>query len=98
MKKRTPRYKAHVFVCTRTCDTGEKSCGGGGGVAIREKLEEAVEKRGWKPRVHVSESACLGICAAGPNVMIYPQRAWYSAVRLDDVNQILADVEAMLDD
>ena len=80
MKKRTTRYKVHVFVCTRQRDDETKSCAEGDGSAIKDQLKSISEERGWKPRVRISESGCLGVCAAGPNVMIYPQKIWFTGV------------------
>ena len=74
MKKRTTRFKVHVFICTRQRDDETKSCAEGEAPAVKERLKNLAEERGWKPQVRVSEAGCLGVCAAGPNVMIYPQK------------------------
>jgi (2Fe-2S) ferredoxin len=63
---------------------------------IRDHLKEEVEKRGWKPRVRVSQSGCLGLCAKGPNVMLYPQGVCFSGVTLADADEILDKVATFL--
>jgi (2Fe-2S) ferredoxin len=96
MKKRTTRYKVHLFICTRQSDDGTKSCAEGNPIEIKEALKAISEERGWKPRVRISESGCLGVCAAGPNVMIYPQQLWFTGVKTEDVAEIADEVEALL--
>ena len=96
MKKRSTRYKVHVFVCTRQRDDETKSCAEGDGSAIKDQLKSISEERGWKPRVRISESGCLGVCAAGPNVMIYPQKIWFTGVHVDDCNEIAEEIENLL--
>ncbi|OUX36948.1 MAG: ferredoxin [Kiritimatiellaceae bacterium TMED266] len=98
MKKRTTRYKVHIFICTRQRDDETKSCAEGDAPAVKERLKEIAEERGWKPKVRVSDSGCLGVCAAGPNVMIYPQQLWFAGVRLEDCDTIAEEVEALLAD
>ena len=98
MKKRTTRYKVHIFICTRQRDDETKSCAEGEAPAVKERLKTIAEERGWKPHVRVSESRCLGVCAAGPNVMIYPQKIWFTGVRLDDCDEIADEIEALLSD
>ena len=46
--------------------------------------------------IRVSESSCLGVCDAGPNIMIYPQKIWLSEVTKDDVPEILQLLEEIL--
>jgi len=89
MKTKTAPYKAHLFICTKSRNGERKSCGDACGPALKAILKEEVKTRGLKPFVRVSESSCLGVCEAGPNIMIYPQQVWLSAVRIDDVPEIL---------
>ena len=95
MKKRETRYKVHVFVCTREKENS-KACAEGDAVAVKDRLKSVSEERGWKPSVRISESGCLGVCGAGPNVMIYPQKIWYTGVKLEDIEEIITDIEDLL--
>ncbi|MBW2707049.1 MAG: (2Fe-2S) ferredoxin domain-containing protein, partial [Deltaproteobacteria bacterium] len=38
-----------------------------------------------------------GLCAKGPNVMIYPQQSGFAAVTEEDTDDIIARLESMLD-
>lgn len=62
----------------------------------RTTSRREVEKRGWKGRVRVSHSGCMGLCAKGPNVMLYPQGLWFSAVTLQDADAILAKAAELI--
>ncbi|MBT3257402.1 MAG: (2Fe-2S) ferredoxin domain-containing protein [Deltaproteobacteria bacterium] len=90
-------YVSHIFVCTNDRGGKRKSCADNDSPAIRKALKEVVADRGWKGRVRVSQSGCMGLCAKGPNVMIYPQKIWFSDVSTDDVDLIISKIEPFLD-
>jgi len=94
-KQSTP-YLCHIFVCTYDRGGERKSCGDEEGVELRAVLKAEVGSRGWKRWVRVTQSGCLGRCADGPNVMIYPQGIWFSKTTLDDVDVILDAVQDIL--
>lgn len=91
-------YIAHVFVCTNDRGGVRKSCADGNCQLVKDSLKEAVEAKGWKGKVRVSTSGCLGVCGEGPNVMIYPQKLWFSGVSPDDVQAIVATIEQIMAD
>lgn len=93
--KETP-FVCHIFVCTHDRGEGEKSCGGNDSKLVRELLKEEAAVRDWKKQVRVSQSGCLGPCDEGPNVMIYPQKIWFSGVSANDVKQIISAVEEII--
>ena len=94
MQKETSPYTCHVFVCTNDRHGERKSCAdGGGNAALKDYLKEQVEKRGWKGRVRVSSGGCMGLCGKGPNVMIYPQKAWFAVASPADGDRILEEIE-----
>lgn len=98
MKKNDAPYQCHLFVCVKSRGGERKSCGDGSNPELKSILKDEVKKRGWKPMVRISESSCLGVCEAGPNVMIYPQKIWLSEVTPDDVPDILELIGASLPD
>jgi (2Fe-2S) ferredoxin len=95
IQNETP-YIAHVFVCTNDRGGERKSCADGNSQPLKEKLKEAVEAKGWKGKVRVSTSGCMGVCGEGPNVMIYPQKLWFSEVSPDDVEAIVSEIERLM--
>ena len=89
-------YIAHDFVCTNDRKGERKSCSDENSQLVRSRLKDAVDQKGWKGKVRVSSSGCLGVCANGPNVMIYPQKIWFSEVSPEDVDEIVAAIEGLL--
>ena len=96
MKTQESPYTCHLFVCVKSRSDGRKSCGNDAAPELRSLLKSEIKKRGWKKIARVCESSCLGVCDAGPNIMIYPQRIWFSEVTLDDIPEILQTVEGFL--
>jgi (2Fe-2S) ferredoxin len=89
-------YECLVLVCTNDRQRSRKSCADGGSPALREALKDAVAKRGWKSRVRVSQSGCLGLCEHGPNVLLQPENVWFSGVSSESLSQILNRIEKSL--
>jgi len=95
-KQNESPYVAHVFVCTNDRKGARKSCADGGSARLKDTLKDAVAAKGWKGRVRVSSSGCMGLCESGPNVIIYPQKIWFSGVTPADIPKILAALEQIL--
>ena len=96
MKKNQSPYKAHLFICIKSRGGERKSCGDSTHPELKSMLKDEIKNRGWKPLVRVSESSCLGLCDAGPNIIIYPQKIWLSDVTPDDLPEILRIVEEIV--
>ena len=94
-KKESP-YTSHIFVCTNDRGGERKSCADNNSAQVRSKLKEAINDLGWKGKVRVSKSGCMGLCAKGSNVMIYPQKIWFSEVFPEDVDEILVSVKDIM--
>lgn len=93
IKKNESPYISHVFVCTNDRKGERKSCSDNNSELIKATLKSVVNENGWKEKVRISTSGCMGLCANGPNVIIYPQKIWFSEVSLDDVEEIVAVIE-----
>ena len=48
---------------------------------LGERLKENTD-------VEVRPYMCFGACQAGPNIVVYPQKVWYSKVKPEDVEPI----------
>jgi (2Fe-2S) ferredoxin len=90
-------YVCHVFVCTNDREGRSKSCADGNSPEVRSALKKEINERGWKGKVRVSNSGCMGLCPHGPNVIIYPQRVWFSGVSTDDFGEILSSIEKIVE-
>jgi (2Fe-2S) ferredoxin len=95
MKKQSTPYLCHIFVCSNVRGNNPENpgCGAKGGGTLKDVLKQAVTARGWKGKVRVSTSGCLGLCAQGPNVLLHPQGLWFSGVTEADLNTILETAE-----
>ena len=91
-------YVSHVFVCTNDRGGERKSCADNNSQLIKSKLKGAVNEKGWKGKVRISTSGCMGLCAKGSNVMIYPQKVLFSEVFPDDVDEIVSAIERVMAD
>jgi (2Fe-2S) ferredoxin len=89
-------WVVHVFVCTNDRGGERKSCADNNSLIVKSKLKEAVNEKGWKEKVRVSTSGCMGLCAKGSNVMIYPQKIWFSEVLPDEVDEIISTIESIM--
>src|SRR5258708_18338579 len=72
------RYTRHVLICTGGFCSADR-----GGRALYTKLAELLEREGLlfgPTRVKRSETPCLGVCAAGPIMAVYPEGVWYARV------------------
>ena len=71
-------YRRHVIVCTGGFCSRERR-----GRALYSQLAESLEREGLlfgPDRVKRSETPCLGVCAGGPIVAVYPEGVWYGEV------------------
>lgn len=72
------RYSRHVLVCTGGfCNSSSQ------GRAIYSHLAALLQREGLlfgPTRVKRSEAPCLGVCAGGPIVAVYPEGIWYAGV------------------
>jgi (2Fe-2S) ferredoxin len=91
-------YVAHVFVCTNDRGGERKSCADNNSQLVKAKLKDVVNDKGWKGKVRISTSGCMGLCEKGPNVMIYPQRVWFSEVSPDAMDDIVSAIEDIVAD
>jgi len=96
VKQNESPYVAHVFVCTNDRKGARKSCADGDNARLKDALKDAVAAKGWRGKVRVSSSGCMGLCESGPNVIIYPQKIWFSGVTPNSLPEILAALEQIL--
>lgn len=97
MQRQASPFVCHVVVCTNDRQGARKSCADGESLKLRELLKTLVNQQPHlKGRVRISTAGCLGLCAEGPNVILYPQAIWFSRVTLADVPRLMATIEAVV--
>ena len=97
-KQNESPYICHVFVCTNDRGGERQSCADNNSPLIKSRLKDIVAEKGWKGKVRVSTSGCMGLCARGPNVIIYPQRIWFSEVSPEDLADVVSTIERLMAD
>ncbi len=78
-------YRAHVLIC------GGTGCSSSGSMQIIERFEQQVKEQGLEKEVKVVRTGCFGLCEAGPIVIVYPEGTFYSRVKPEDVDEIVAE-------
>ena len=75
--------RSHVMVC------GGTGCTSSNSGAIINEFETQLVQKGLDKEVKVVRTGCFGLCEAGPVVIVYPEGAFYSHVKVEDVTRIV---------
>ena len=78
-------YRSQVLVC------GGTGCTSSGSPAIIDRLHEEIKKNGLEEEVEVVRTGCFGLCALGPIMIVYPEGCFYSAVKEEDIPEIVSE-------
>lgn len=77
--------RSHVLVC------GGTGCTSSGCEKIMKEMEVQLKKNDIDNEVKVIKTGCFGLCALGPIVIVYPEGAFYSMVKPEDVKEIVEE-------
>ena len=78
-------YRSHVLVC------GGTGCHSSGSADIIGRFNSELKEHGIEKEVKVVQTGCFGLCEVGPVVIVYPEGAFYSRIKVDDVPEIVAE-------
>ena len=78
-------YRSHVLIC------GGTGCTSSGSQALQEEFKTRLAENGLENEVKIVETGCFGLCALGPVVVVYPEGAFYSRVKKEDVAEIVEE-------
>ena len=78
-------FRSTILVC------GGTGCSSSGSMKLYERFEELLKANGLEKEVKLVRTGCFGLCAAGPVVIIYPEGAFYSHVKLEDIDEIVSE-------
>ena len=82
--KNIKKYKYIVNVCAGA------GCVSADCMEVKDKLSHCIEKAGLSDKVKLNQTGCIGPCFLGPTLLIYPEGIFYTKVKSDDVEGIVA--------
>lgn len=84
-------YRYHVFFCTNQREEGRQCCAQSGASEARDYLKGRIKELGLAGAggVRINTAGCMGRCAEGPAVVVYPDAVWYTYKDLEDIEEIL---------
>ncbi len=77
--------RGHVLVC------GGTGCTSSNSAKIIEEFEKNLAEKGIQDEIKVVRTGCFGLCALGPIVIVYPEGAFYTLVKPEDVSEIVEE-------
>ncbi len=84
-------YRRHVFFCTNRHENGKACCEDHDATEAWSHAKRVVQERGLAGPggIRINRSGCLGRCAEGPVVVVYPEGVWYGYRDLNDVDELI---------
>jgi len=84
-------YKKHLFFCINQRSEGRQCCQNAGASDMRMYAKHRIEALGLAgiAGVRVNAAGCLGRCAKGPTLVIYPEGVWYTYKDKADIDEII---------
>lgn len=84
-KLNSQSIKKEIVVC------GNRNCHQNGSGDVFDAFKSEIDKEKLKKRVDVKQVGCLGLCALGPIIVVYPDKTFYCKVKPGDVGRILKE-------
>ncbi len=78
-------FRNHILICAGT------GCEASGSEEVRKGFYEEIKKRNLEDEVKIVETGCFGFCRFGPNMVIYPEGVFYTAVKPEDIPEIVEE-------
>src|SRR6056297_2553433 len=83
--KNMSKYSMHLLVC------GGTGCRASESKEIELRLKSELEKRDLDKTVQVISTGCFGFCEKGPIIKVMPDNTFYTQVKPDDADEIVAE-------
>ena len=76
-------FRSQVLIC------GGTGCTSSGSAELIRLFEEKIKEVGLEKEVKVVRTGCFGLCEMGPVVIVYPEGAFYSHIKAENVEEIV---------
>lgn len=74
--------RMQILVC------GVAGCHSSGSLKVYETLKKSIEDNHMEDEIKLISTGCMGLCAQGPLMIVYPGRTMYTRVKPEDVEEI----------
>ena len=81
-QRRETGCRMQILIC------GVAGCLSSGSLKVADRLEQWIQENGMSREVNVIKTGCMGLCAEGPLMVVYPGRVMYTHVQPEDVEEI----------
>jgi NADP-reducing hydrogenase subunit HndC len=78
-------YRSHVLICAGS------GCTSSGSDNVAGAFDRLLKEEGLEKEVKIVRTGCFGLCEMGPVVIVYPEGAFYSRVKAEDVEEIVKE-------
>ena len=78
-------FRSHVLICGGTGCTSNHSAD------LITEFERQIKNAHLENDVQIVKTGCFGLCAVGPICIVYPEGAFYSEDKVDDVKEIVEE-------
>ena len=78
-------YRSHVLIC------GGTGCHSSRSAEIMSTFQIELAKNKLENEIKLVGTGCFGLCEVGPVVIVYPEGAFYSKVKPEDVTRIVTE-------
>ncbi len=78
-------FRSHVLICAGA------GCVASGSMEVSSAFSEALTKHGLNDEIKIVHTGCLGPCAIGPVVVIYPDAIFYQGIKPSDAEDIVVE-------
>ncbi len=75
-------YRSHVLVC------GGTGCTSSNSEKIIAEFDAQLASNNLQNEVKIVKTGCFGLCAQGPIIVVYPEGAMYTMVKVEDIKEI----------
>src|SRR5690554_7895000 len=78
-------FRSHVLIC------GGTGCHSSGSADVMETFKSELAENKLEKEIKVVQTGCFGLCEVGPIVIVYPEGAFYSRIKDEDVTKIVSE-------